>query len=120
MLGQHRLLPEAINFFIYIGKVVRRELTVFSDDLTGLGRDGTTPRIDFQETGDSGMDVAVIGGSIGASWLGTARGALGTGAGLLNMLAQLRAPSGFEGCLTSSVGGGCAISADMFSQGESV
>ena len=71
----------------------------------------------------SGIDVAVIGGSIGASWLGTARGTLGltgAGAGLLNMLAQLRIPSGFEGGLTSSTGGACATSAEMFSQDDSI
>ena len=70
----------------------------------------------------SGANVAVIGGSTGASWLGIARGALcgaGVGAGLLNMLAQLRVPSGFEGGLTSSTGGGCATSADIFSQDDS-
>ncbi len=71
----------------------------------------------------SGIDVAVTGGSIGASWLGTARGTLGlagAGAGLLNMLAQLRIPSGFEGGLTSSAGGACATSAEMFSQDDSI
>ena len=72
----------------------------------------------------SEIDVAVIGGSTGASWLGTARGALGgagIGAGLLNMLAQLRVPSGFEGGLTSSIGGGeRATSAEMFSQDDSI
>lgn len=71
----------------------------------------------------SGIDVAVIGDSAGASWLGIARGAFcgaGAGAGLLNMLAQLRVPSGFEGGLTSSTGGGCATSADMFSQDDSI
>ena len=71
----------------------------------------------------SGIDVAVIGGSTGASWLGIARAAFcgtGAGVGLLNMLAQLRVPSGFEGGLTSSIGGGCATSADIFSQDESI
>ena len=71
----------------------------------------------------SGIDVAVIGGSLGASWLGTARGTLGlagAGAGLLNMLAQLRIPSGFEGGLSSSTGGACATSVEMFSQEDSI
>lgn len=71
----------------------------------------------------SGIDAAVIGGSMGASWLGIARGALcgaGAGAGLLNMLAQLRVPSGFEGGLTSSTGGASAASADIFSQDDSI
>ena len=71
----------------------------------------------------SGTDVAVIGDSTGASWLGTARGALvlaGGGAGLLNILAQLRTPSGFEGGLTSSTGDACATSAEMFSQDDSI
>ena len=70
----------------------------------------------------SGIDVAVTGGSAGASWLGMARGAFcgtGAGAGLLNMLAQLRVPSGFEAGLTSSTGGGWAASADIFSQDDS-
>ena len=71
----------------------------------------------------SGIVVAVIGGSTGASWLGIARAAFrgaGAGTGLLNMLAQLRVPSGFEGGLTSSIGGGCATSADIFSQDDSI
>lgn len=71
----------------------------------------------------SGIDVAVIGGSVGASWLGIARDALGlvgAVAGLLNMLAQLRIPSGFEGGLISSTGGACATSAEMFSQDDSM
>ena len=71
----------------------------------------------------SGIDVPVIGGSLGASWFGTARGALGLaggGAGLLNMLAQLRKPSGFEDGLASSTGGACATSAEMFSQDDSI
>lgn len=70
----------------------------------------------------SGANVAVIGGSTRGSWLGVARGAFcgaGAGAGLLNMLAQLRVPSGFEGGLTSSTGGACATSADIFSQDDS-
>ena len=90
-----------------------------------------TSEVSFTATGggspckfvSSGIDVAVIVGSTGASWLGIVRGAFcGTeaGAGLLNMLAQLRVPSGFEGGLTSSGGDGCAASADMFSQDESI
>ena len=83
---------------------------------TGIG--GGSPGITFS----SGIDVAVIGDSTGASWLGAARGALGAGAGagLLNMLAQLRVPSGFEGGLTSSTGGACVTSAEMFSQDDSI
>ncbi len=71
----------------------------------------------------SGTDVTAIVGSTGASWLGIARGAFcggRAGAGLLNMLAQLRVPSGFEGGLASSTGGGWAASADIFSQDDSI
>ena len=43
----------------------------------------------------------------------------GAGAGLLNMLAQLRVPSGLELGFGSSAAGGRAASAEMFSQDDS-
>lgn len=61
--------------------------------------------------GSVGMDGAGTGGSAGASLMGAARGAFagaGAGAGLLNMLAQLRVPSGFELGLVSGFGSSTA------------
>ena len=70
--------------------------------LTGTG--GGNPTISVS----AGIVVAAIGGSTGASWLGTVWGALtgaGGGGGLLKMLAQLRVPSGFEGGFGGSAAG---------------
>ncbi len=74
-----------------------------------------------------GIDVAVVSGSSGDSWLSAVRGAFGgagAGAGLLNMLAQLRVPSGFElgfGAAfgSSTADAGTASPAVMFSQEDS-
>lgn len=66
----------------------------------------------------AGIDVAAIEGSMGASWLGVKRatlGGAGVGLGLLNMLAQLRVPSGFELGCASSFGGDRAASATEIS-----
>ena len=67
-----------------------------------------------------GIDVAGTDGCTGSSWLGAARGAFGAGggAGLLNILAQLRVPSGFELGFGSS-GGAWAASGVIFSQDDS-
>lgn len=70
------------------------------------------------------IDAAATEGSMGASWLGAERGVLGAdvGLGLMNMLAQLRVPSGFElacGCACSFGGDRAASVAEMFSHPDS-
>lgn len=74
-------------------------------------------------SGSLGIIGASIEGSMGASWLGAERGTLGgagAGLGLLNMLAQLRVPSGFElGCACSFGGERVASAEEMFSHPES-
>lgn len=80
-----------------------------ADSLIGGGSPGIS--------GSVGSDVAATGGSTGGSWLGTVRFALG-GAGLLNMLAQLLVPSGFELGFGAAFGSSAvtASAGDMFSQ----
>jgi len=98
---------------------------VFGISVESVTNGGSNPSIPVSV----GFDGAAIEGSTGASWLGAARGVFGgagAGAGLANMLAQLRVPSGFEvvfeassGCLAAAAEGEVASAAETCSQEES-